>query len=157
MSWRRSRTPSTAPVVLPRLTVTPDDDGFTLTLDGEPVAGSPVSRAELGQRIAATIDVAGGPVRVDVTDPGGGVHSDIIDPSPHGPDPRPSRTDQAAFAVHHRGFLPGEQVVIAVVERTETANDNGVVTLSTTRELAGGMELLLFGRVSGTTFVVGPR
>ncbi len=154
---RRRRPEDEVPALLPRLTVVPRDNGFTLTLDGEPVTDTPVPRAELGHRIAATIDTAGCPVRVDVHDPDGGIYSDIIEPPPYGLDPRPPRTDQAAFAVHHRGFLPGEQVVLAVVERTETANDNGVVTLSTTRDLTGTRELLVFGRVSGTTFVVGPR
>lgn len=143
--------------MLPRLVVVQDADGFTLTLDGELLTDTPVPRVELGRRIAAAIDAAGCPVRVDVHDVDGGIHSDIIEPPPHGPDPHPPRTDQAAFAVHHRGFLPGEQVVLAVVERTETANANGVVTLSTTKELTGARELLLFGRVSGTIFVTGPR
>lgn len=157
MRWRRYRGRDTAPVVLPRLTVIHDDDGFALALDGEPIADAPVQRAELGQRIAAAIDAAGSPVRVDVHDPAGGVYSDIVDPPPNGPEVRPPQIDQAAFAVHHRGFLPGEQVVVAVVVHVETASAGGVVTLSTTKELAGPRELVLFGRVSGTTFVVGPR
>jgi hypothetical protein len=144
----------TEPVVLPRLTVRPGDDGFTLTLDGNQVAET-IPRAELGHRIAATISAAGSPVRVDVHDRDGGIYSDIILPPPNGPDHRPSRVDQAAFAVHYRGFLAGEEVVIAVVDQVETANRNGAVTLSLTRELLGSRQLVLFGRVSGTTFVAG--
>lgn len=142
------------PVVLPRLTVIPSDDGFTLTLDGDHIAEA-VPQAELGHTIASTISAAGCPVRVDVHDRDGGIYSDIISPPPNGPDDRPPRVNQAAFAVHYRGFLAGEEVVIAAVDHVNTANSNGVVTLSITKELLGSRQLMLFGRVSGTTFVAG--
>jgi hypothetical protein len=52
MSRRRQR-PDAAPVALPRLTVVPDGNGFILALDGEPMAGGAVPRAELEARRAA--------------------------------------------------------------------------------------------------------
>jgi hypothetical protein len=151
---RRRRPREIEAVTLPRLVVVPDGDGFALSLDGQPVTTRPVPRAELGHTIARTIEAAGGPVRVDVRDGAGGVYSDIIEP-PHGTDDRAPWVDQAAFAVHYRGFLPGEEVLVAVVDRSDTANTNGVVTLSITKELLGSRQLVLFGRASGTTFVAG--
>lgn len=54
------------------------------------------------------------------------------------------------------GYVPGEDVALAVVIRHSSADGHGHVRhLIEERELATGGEVLLFGHISGTAHVVG--
>ncbi|MBS3940483.1 MAG: hypothetical protein KG028_05940 [Actinobacteria bacterium] len=79
------------PVVLPLVLIrTEDGDTVTITLDAHPVADAAVPRAQLGEALTQIVDQLATPVRVEVHEPDGTVHADILTPptpQPTGPPP----------------------------------------------------------------------
>jgi hypothetical protein len=88
---RRSRLrlsgPVSVPVVLPQVIVCPDGAGtVAVTLDGDPVSDGPIPRVQLGEAISQIVEQVGAAVRVEINEPDGTVHADILTPPHHEPD-----------------------------------------------------------------------
>ena len=185
---RYRRTPSTEdgepiidlPVVLPLVVMTIRSDAtMTVTVDGEPYEPPPFGPPWGRGSFAAILDELTGqhycPVRVEVREVDGTVFTDIITPStrlnrtlglylaPQPESPPKSATTmpvEALPTVSGEGFLPGEDVAVAIiVAHTDAATDGTARSLVT-----GGMqassptrEVILLGRVSGTLTVTHPR
>jgi len=142
-----------APAVLPTLdAVAVAGDAFTLSLDGRPL-GVPVPRARLGQALARAAGEAATPVRVRIREADGTSYTDILEParSPEPRAPAPSGPVRE-FVVAYEGFLPGEIVLIAVVDRTMTAGSDGRITLPALPSTAQAVrrDVVVFGTRSGT-------
>ena len=173
---RNHRTPEhsgqvSVPVVLPHLIVrVGDDDRVTLTLDGEAIAADTVDRSGLGGMLDGILRSRRVPIRVEIIEQDGTTYTDVLTPPPPAPEPIPDETSEAEpaadtaarrrvpvlFEASGEGFIPGEDVALAVIIRHSSTNGDGHVRhVVEDRELAPGGEVLLFGRISGTTHVVG--
>lgn len=160
MKPRRPRTDAETLTVLPKVVaIAGDDDRLALVVDGRP-RSEPVPRAELGGALARIAAEAAGPIRVEVREPNGISYADIIEP----PDDADASGGQAVpvsrtFSVSYEGFLPGEEILIAVVDRIERADADGRLTLTTAprprsrRERRTRRDVIVFGSTSGTTIV----
>ncbi|AYY12988.1 hypothetical protein EF847_10015 [Actinobacteria bacterium YIM 96077] len=144
------------PVILPQLIVQPAaaSEGYTVTLNGQPVSDDPVPGAELGRAVASVVERAGTAVRVEVHDADGGIYADIVYPPL--PDLRELESSghgdgEDGSDARHCGFIPGEEVLIATVERIEHANDDGVLELRISPQPTDST--IVVGSVSGTTIV----
>lgn len=165
----RKPEPESVPVSIPLVVLDVREDGtVTVTVDGvrldpDPFA-PPWRRASFGQIIDRATDDRTTPARVEVREADGTTFTDIIatrrrraphpTPEPEEPAPRP-----AFHTVEGDGFVPGEDVAVAVVTGHTDASGTG-----TARALidpgrlgpgaAGGIvEVLLSGRISGTTII----
>ncbi|MHB1808121.1 MAG: hypothetical protein ACYCU0_02350 [Solirubrobacteraceae bacterium] len=143
------------PVVLPRVLVTVDARG-AVEVSGEDLElpGGPVERGQLGRVLASITETLGGPVRVEVQEADGTRYADILEPRGH-PAAVPAhgspRTD-AAFALHAKGFTPGETVLVAAVVLRARADANGTVSLPAAPARPRSVEeLILLGSSSRRT------
>lgn len=173
---RKHRTPEdsghlSVPVVLPHLIVrVGDDDRATLTLDGEPVSPDPMDRSGLGGMLDGILQSRRVPVRVEIIERDGTTYTDVLTPPAPAPEPVPDEASEVApvadaatrsrvpvlFEASGEGFIPGEDVALAVIIRHSSTNGDGHVRhVVEDRELASCGEVLLFGRISGTAHVVG--
>lgn len=164
------------PVDLPHVVVTVAADGtLTATVDGiehpQPAAGAWI-RATFGSLMDEITKDRTVSVRVEVRECDGGVFTDIIHarkPTPpartpeQAPVPGTRRGRRAAtpralrlMEVEGAGFVPGEDVAVAViVSHTDAAGTGTVRALVDLDDLppdATG-EVILFGRISGTTAI----
>lgn len=101
------------PVVLPLVLLRPEDGGrMTITIDGQPVADAAIPQVQLGEALAQIVDQLATAVRVEVHEPDGTVHADILTPPPpqHGNLPptvdRP-RAQEPPAQSQTRGSWPG--------------------------------------------------
>lgn len=173
------------PPVLPVVAMTVADDGaMTVTVDGVPFEpprfGPPWVRASFAQIIDSVIDERGTPVRVVVYEADGAVFTDLITrPLRASLDARARRSDRhptservatapptlidaAPFitaprvALGEDGFLPGEEVAVAIIVRhTKAAADGSARALlepGICRASTAG-EVVLVGRISGTCII----
>ncbi len=168
---RPGAAPATVPVVLPLLTARVDSaDQITVRLDGEAVTDVPIGRGELGELIDRVLREQQVPVRVSIVEEDGTTYTDVLTPPPPAPDSEPDPPEAAAatdalhragvpvlFEVTGDGFIPGEDVALAMIIRhSSTDGDGNVRHLIEDRELAAGSgEVLLFGRISGNARVIG--
>lgn len=155
---------SDPPVTLPRVVVhLYEDDTATITGDG--IDEQVTSGNSLGAALSAVAEEAGCPIRVELCEPDGTRHVDIISPpipsTERDPEPqrrRSHRTGPRAIDVAQDGFLAGETVLIAPATDVATADHTGRIAIRldrrTTRRAAGGV--LVFGTVSGTLLLVEP-
>ena len=156
------------PITLPHLVVRVDaDDQISVTLDGAPVTGEPVGRHALGGLIDEILRRRKVPVRVEIVEHSGTTYTDVL--TPPVPEPDPELASETAgmtaqdprlpvlFEAVGEGFVPGEDVALAVIIRHSSSDGYGRVRhVIEDRELqGGGSEVLLFGRISGTTHIVG--
>lgn len=174
----RQRQPELAPVELPHVLVVVTEDGsLDVTVDGAPSpppAGRAWTRVEFGSLLDQVTQDRTVPMRIEVRETDGSVFTDILRP-------RRSTTTAATLGtaegwpVQRRGrhakdklrpvpvevtadgLAPGEQVAVAVVlahTRATSTGDMAVLLdpglLSATRT-GDGIEVLVHGRVSGTT------
>ncbi|EYT56661.1 hypothetical protein H490_0101560 [Leucobacter sp. UCD-THU] len=126
----------------------------------------PIARTALGGVLDAILEDQATPIRVELTEADGRKYVDILSPVQHlarstsavSP-PTGERAERATTAaaqqlrqVWGHGFVPGEEVAIAVVTHTVTADEEGrASTLVDRRGLPAHQEgILLFGRISGT-------
>jgi hypothetical protein len=168
------------PPVLPVVTMTVQPDStLRVLVDGEPFGPStfapPWQRPSFAQIISSVIEERHSPVRVVVHQLDGAVYTDIVTaPLAHRPDPpalpeqspasaqdealEPGKTDSTHLVAGENdgGFVPGEEVAVAVIVRhtaagregaTRTQIEPGLLDLSPTHEV------ILLGRVSGTCVV----
>lgn len=146
-------------MVLPCIIIRPDPatpDTVTMTLNGQTVP-RPIRQAELGALLSHVVDRQAGPVRIEVHESNGTVHADILSPHHATPQPPITAPKTSPPAVDKRrvdlaGFLPGEDVHIAVVIATRLAEATGRVTTRLPRR-ARRHQVVVFGTRSGTTVV----
>ncbi|MBW1640183.1 hypothetical protein G3H63_14030 [Microbacterium resistens] len=164
----------TVPVVLPQVIITITDDGrMTVTVDGVPFEPEPFAppwqREDFARVLDQLTEQRRSPVRVEVREADGSTFTDIITPTRRRrtepePDPAPEppagRTTPELVALHGEGFVPGEDVAIAVViAHGDAASDGTVRGLVTADQLAASptREVILLGRVSGTLTIGHPQ
>lgn len=163
------------PVVLPLVATAITEDGcMTVTVDGEAFEPEPFAppwrREDFARVLDQLTELRRSPVRVEVREADGTVFTDIITPSRRRraePDPEqaseePTRPQAATELVtlHGEGFVPGEDVAIAVViAHGDAAPDGTMRGLVEARQLAGSptREVILLGRVSGTLTIGHPE
>ena len=162
------------PVVLPLVVITITDDGrMTVTVDGVPFEPEPFAPPWRREDFAAVLDQLTeqrrSPVRVEVREADGSTFTDIITPTRRRrtePKPAPAPGPPVAsappelVALHGEGFVPGEDVAIAVViAHGDAAPDGAMRGLLTADQLAVSptREVILLGRVSGTLTIGHPE
>lgn len=158
-----------------RVDVAPDG-ALAVTVDGAPFtppeALSPLRRDTFGALADHLTTALNGPIRVEVCEADGSTFTDILTPprrrSRFAP-PEPAFPQQASapaaavpavlFEVSADGFVPGEDVALAVIVAHSDAGPTGHGRALLQRhllELAPTREVLLLGRVSGTLSVHHP-
>lgn len=174
---------STGPVVVPVVEFTVHPDGsMTVTVDGNLLTPPPFAPTWRRESFPTILDDLAArhatPLRVHVREADGTTFTDIITP----PKPRitaePWNQDQhqaapastvapaesAAPVVLHQvsgaGFVPGEDVAIAIIHAHSDAGSDGTArTLLTAEQLATAHtgEVILLGRISGTLVIGRPQ
>ncbi|WP_141013686.1 hypothetical protein [Nocardioides sambongensis] len=161
------------PVVLPLIEVTVDEEGHAnLTLDGQPYGdATDLDRSGI-QQVVGDIAADHGPVRVHVTENDGTEFTDILLPHPpdpsgentdtqdvdeedHAPGPTPPTGQALAAGITGSGLLPEEEVHLALVIATDTADCDGSVQMRLPASVLTRPDahLLLVGTTSGRTAV----
>ena len=169
--------PSVTPIVLTHVVISVTDAGtLDVTVDGAPYPppqeGIDWTRKTFGALLdAITVDrtIA---VRIEVHETDGSVFTDIIrarrrtTPAPPKNDPEGQRGKRSKKAREPRlievtadGFVPGEDVAVAVIVSHTDATGTGAARTFLDKDQLGSLvrdgtgEVVLFGRVSGTTHV----
>lgn len=153
------------PIVLPHVVMQVAGDGtMTVTVDGAPHLPEPFAPPWRRDSFAAVLDrltdQRRSPVRVEVREADGTVFTDIITPSRRRAVPEPPGRPAAPAplpVLYGDGFVPGEDVAIAVViAHGDAAPDGTMRGLIEAAQLAASptREVILLGRVSGT-FTIG--
>ncbi|WP_022883074.1 hypothetical protein [Gryllotalpicola ginsengisoli] len=155
---------STVPVVLPQVIITITGAGrMTVTVDGLPFEPEPFAppwqREDFARVLDQLTEQRRSPVRVEVREADGSAFTDIITPTRRrrpepdpAPEPAAGRAAPELVALHGEGFVPGEDVAIAVViAHSDAAPDGTVRGPMTADQLAASptREVILLGRVSG--------
>lgn len=126
----------------------------------------PIERDALGRVLSAIAEDKQSPIRAEVHEADGRVFADIITPPPPGsrfappPDTPPQApAPPALIEFYGQGFVPGEDVAVAViVSRTSAAGTGFARALMERRHLPGPVtDVLLFGEISGTIVRQGPE
>ena len=159
-----------APLELPHVLVTVAADGtLTATVDGTPFPEPEAAvwtRTTFGPLMDAITNDRTVAVRVEVRECDGSVFTDIIRPRaprravalPEKPVPETRRSRHARrvprlMEVTADGFVPGEDVTLAVIvshtDATGTGDVRALIDLDTLPD-AAGHEVILLGRISGT-------
>ena len=149
------------PVVMPLVEVTVDKTGhLTVSLDREPYSADGALQREDLRRVLDDIAAdLGTPVRVEVHEADDSTFTDIVTPDR----PRLHVVEHAKQAtvtvgeVAGEGFLPNEDVAVAVVVAHQTASTEGTTRLRLPPALLEAHPglLVLMGRESGTVMVIG--
>lgn len=158
---RDDRQAMRVPVVMPLVDVTVDEKGYlTVTLDRESYSADGALQRNDLQRVLDDIAAdLGTPVRVEVHEANDTTFTDIVTPD------RPKlnmvkpieKATTAVGEVAGDGFLPNEEVAVAIVVAHQVASTNGTARLRlppTLLEAHPGMVVLL-GEKSGTVMVSG--
>ncbi len=160
------------PVVLPHVRITVASDGrMTVSIDGAPVEPEPFAPPWRREDFARVLDQLTAerrsPVRVEVREADGTVFTDIITPSLRrrpqpdpGPQPAPAPAAPELVTLHGEGFVPGEDVAVAVVIAHGDAAPDGTMRALLTAaqaEASPTREVILLGRVSGTLTIGHPE
>lgn len=156
------------PVVLPHVVMDVAEDGrMTVTIDGtshlpEPFA-PPWRREDFASILDHLTDQRRTPVRVEVREADGSVFTDIITPGKRRkPDSQPASepAPPALPVLYGEGFVPGEDVAVAVVIAHSDAGPDGAArALVAADQLAASptREIILLGRVSGAVTIGHPE
>ncbi|MFI8631286.1 hypothetical protein ACIGEP_01650 [Microbacterium sp. NPDC077663] len=148
------------PAVLPQIVLEAvSADTLIATVNGDTVTAAPINRTEVHKTVAELVALLGTPTRVEVREIDGTVHADILTPPPPGPDDpatgepgraRPAASELVEFAGD--GYVPGEDVAVAVILRHTCADHTGHARALLDRtelpDVPG--ELILLGRISET-------
>ena len=153
------------PAVLPLVVFEAHDgDRLVVIVNGDKLAAAPVRRSEIGCVLAELVTKFAVPTRVELHELDGSVLADIVQPPPP-PEPAPEPEDPVEGPAARRapapaevavdGFLPGEDIAVAVVACHGSADPDGHVQVRLDRsELPDGpdpVEIIMVGHVSGTT------
>lgn len=150
------------PPVLPVVRFTPlDDEQMEVAVDGQVWASGPIDRQAFGRVVDQILAERRVPVRVELTETDGRSYVDIVTPGARrtrtasSSVPRPQtedRGDEEWREARGEGFLPGEDVAVAIVTRCVSADQTGNVrSVIDPAELPDGHTgVLLFGFISGT-------
>ncbi len=158
------------PVVLPHVVMTIGSEGrMSVTVDGVPHEPEPFAppwrREDFASILDHLTDQRRTPVRVEVREVDGTVFTDIIMPGKRRrPEPEPAPEVRAPvlptlLGLHKGGFVPGEDVAVAIViTHSDAAPDGTMRALLTPDQLASSPtgEVVLLGRVSGAVTVGHP-
>lgn len=167
------------PVVLPHVVITvTGGDELTVTVDGAPYLppefSGPWRRSSFGPILDALSDERRVPLRIEVREVDGSVFTDIITPRARrarAPEPpraltappppaAPAQAVPALFVLEGEGFIPGEDVAVAIVVMHGEGGSTGkaralveadVLAQSPTREV------ILLGRISGNVAIGHPE
>lgn len=157
MRRRGSRTASSVPVVLPLVEVWIAPGGrLTITVDREPydipANVVPAGRPALARILDDIISRLGSPVRVEVHEADGAVFTDIITPRPAPTTEVPEPAELRPTRPSGGGFVPGEEVAVAVVVTQATADGSGSASVRLPAALMAKCRgaVVLVGRTSGT-------
>lgn len=164
------------PVVLPLVAFSVRADGtLSVTVDGAPHVPAPFAPPWQRDAFPTALDALTTqhclPLRVEVHEADGSTFTDIITPAHQRAIPPdhvapaeeapPVPGAPAVFStMHGSGFVPGEDVAVAVIIAHSDAGGDGSVRAMLTRELMGlspTREVILFGRISGTITVGHPE
>ncbi|MFG3398241.1 hypothetical protein [Streptomyces parvus] len=169
---RRAAVPADpVPAVLPNVVIAVADTGeVTVTIDDAPYAPEPFApawrREDFARLIDQITDQRHSAIRVEVRESDGTVFTDIIAPARRhtpeaAPDPQPASTPTAEFVEFRgAGFVPGEDVAVAVViTHTDARHDGTARSLldSVQLDTSPSREVILLGRISGTLEIGRPR
>lgn len=159
------------PVVVPVVEFTIDNTGsMTVTVDGVPYLPEPFAPGWRRESFPTILDTLTArhrtPLRVQVREADGSTFTDIITPPRQRPGPMPWEAPAqgasasplpAARPVLHQvvgsGFVPGEDVAVAIIHaHSDAAQDGSARALLTAEQAAAAVmgEVVLLGRVSGT-------
>lgn len=156
------------PVVLPLVIFEAHDaDRLVVTVNGDKRASTPVRRDAVGRVLTELVTGFGVPTRVEIHERDGSVVADIVQPPPKPVEPEPSESVEREATRRRRrvpelvelqaaGFVPGEDVAVAVVLRHGSAGPEGLTRALIDRAELGDLrvdEVVLLGRISGTTAV----
>ncbi|GAB3633525.1 hypothetical protein GCM10027421_28780 [Microbacterium shaanxiense] len=163
------------PITVPAVEFSIDGDGaMTVTVDGVLYMPEPFAPGWRRESFPAILDALTAqyrsPLRVQVQEADGSTFTDIITPPRERPTPKPWEMPapddavpapvRAAPAVLHQvagaGFVPGEDVAVAIIHaHTDATGDGTARTLLTAEQAAAAVtgEVILLGRVSGTLTV----
>lgn len=156
------------PIVLPHVVMQVAGDGtMTVTVDGAPHLPEPFAPPWRRDSFAAVLDrltdQRRSPVRVEVREADGTVFTDLITPSRRRAVPEPPGRPAAPAplpVLYGDGFVPGEDVAIAVViAHGDAAPDGTMRGLIEAAQLAASptREVILLGRVSGAVTIGHPE
>ncbi|QIM17343.1 hypothetical protein G7067_05650 [Leucobacter insecticola] len=157
------------PVVLPHVVMTVASDGtMTVTVDGQTYQPEPFAPQWRRESFPSLIDRLTNdrqcPIRVEVREADGTVFTDIVAPTRNRRPAPPQEAQQSTpanatapaapplIAVHGEGFVPGEDIAVAViVARTDAAPMGTARALVTAEQIAQSPtgEVILLGRISG--------
>ena len=154
--------------VMPRLTRAADHSvlwfavAAGITVNGDRLAATPIRRDEIAQAVTELVTQLGTPTRVEVREMDGSVHADILTPpappSPFAPPTGlpPAPGPSALLEFTGSGFVPGEDVALALILRHSSAGPDGTARALLDRGERPGIssEVILLGRISGTTTVI---
>lgn len=149
--------PSVGPVVVPVVEFTISADGaMSVTVDGAPYLPEPFAPGWRRESFPAILDALAArnrtPLRVQVREADGSTFTDIITP----PRERPTAVQPVLHQVAGAGFVPGEDVAVAIIHAHSDASPDGTARALLTAEQAATAvtgEVILLGRISGTLVV----
>ena len=151
------------PVVLPLVVVRVNKDGLLdIAVDREPYdTDGPLTRADLHRLLNTIADNLASPLKVEIHELDEPVFTDFITPEPEPaaqpPKPVQSSVSASTGEVSGDGFLPDEEVAVAVVVAHQVANADGIARLRLPPALLAGRPgiVVLVGQSSGTIAVSG--
>ncbi|MGP9602278.1 hypothetical protein ACT3SY_05575 [Brachybacterium sp. AOP42-E1-35] len=160
------------PVMLPHVSMSITADGaMTVAVDDalykpEPFA-PPWRREDFARVLDQLTERHRSPVRVEVREADGTTFTDIITPSARRrfqpaptPEPPARQAMPELLTLHGEGFVPGEDVAVAIVIAHGDAAPDGTMRALLTAEQAASSptrEVILLGRVSGTLTIGHPQ
>ena len=172
-----SAPPSGGPVVVPVVEFAISADGaMTVTVDGAPYLPEPFAPAWRRESFPAILDALAArhrtPLRVQVREVDGSTFTDIIPPPRERPPARPwerpalevttppvAAVQPVLHQVAGAGFVPGEDVAVAIIHAHTDASPDGTARALLTAEQAATAvtgEVILLGRISGTLAISRP-
>lgn len=152
------------PAVLPLVVFEAgESDQLVMTVNGDKATAAVVNRGEVGRVLTELMARFATPARVEVHEQDGTVHVDIVQPPPP-PLEEPDEVDASTPPADAQapelselcagGFVPGEEVAVAVVARATSADPEGEARVVLNRSHLStdpeGSEVVLVGRISKT-------
>lgn len=157
-----SNTDVVVPAVLPQILLEAvSDTSLVVTVNGDRLAATPITRDEIAATVTELVARFASPTRVEVRELDGRVHADILTPpaprSPFTP-PEPAQAPVAVPSLLEftaEGFVPGEDVAVAIILRHASADHTGTARALIDRGEKPALEgeVVLLGRISGTTSI----